>query len=90
MYTLAYRDGFISNGIVGSRPIVRSTHSAIHDNTLSCIIEIMTTQPGIGCQPINHFALNVVVLVGVVSVASRYIPAVEYHIWYCRVSMMKR
>jgi hypothetical protein len=33
----------------------------------SCIVEITTTQPGIGCQLINHFALNVIVLVGVVS-----------------------
>jgi hypothetical protein len=34
MYTLAYRDGFISNGIVGSRAIARSTHWAIYENTL--------------------------------------------------------
>jgi hypothetical protein len=55
----------------------------------SYIVEIMMTQPGIGCQPINHFALAIVVLVGVVSVAGRYIPAVEYHIWSCCVSVMK-
>jgi hypothetical protein len=35
----------------------------------SCIVEITMIQPGIACQLINHFVLNVVVLVGVVSAA---------------------
>jgi hypothetical protein len=52
------------------------------------VVEITTTQPGIGWQPINHFA--VVILVGVVSAAGRYIPTLDSHTWSCRVSMMKR
>jgi hypothetical protein len=56
----------------------------------SCIVEITTTQPGIGLQPINQCAIAVHIRVGVVSAAGRYRPTLEDHIWSFRVSVMKR
>jgi hypothetical protein len=90
MYTLAYRDGFISNGIVGNRPIAWSTHWAIHDNTFQLHCRDHDDTAMYRLPAINHFALAVLILVGVVSAAGRYIPALESHMWSCRVSVMKR
>lgn len=55
----------------------------------SYIVEITTTLPSIGCEPIKHFALDVVAIVGVVSAIGRYILAIEFYIWFGCMSMMK-